>query len=95
MWLCKLNKVFANWNSSMPKVSMFLLKHEDEEAKMPFNVASYKGNETWNISSFGKTKVVFFIWLKTFKSECPCPLAITPQIKLEHASWFFFSFPFL
>jgi hypothetical protein len=30
----------------MPKVSMFLLKHEDEEAKMPFNVASYKGNET-------------------------------------------------
>jgi len=29
----------------MPKVSMFLLKHEDEEAKMPFKVASYKGRE--------------------------------------------------
>jgi len=29
----------------MPKVSMFLLKHEDEQAKMPFNVASYKGKE--------------------------------------------------
>jgi hypothetical protein len=29
----------------MPKVSMFLLKHEDEEAKMPFNVISYKSKE--------------------------------------------------
>ncbi len=42
MCLCKFNKDFANQNSWMPKVSMFLLKHEDEEAKMPFNVTSYK-----------------------------------------------------
>jgi hypothetical protein len=29
----------------MRKVSMVLLKHEDEKAKVPFNVASYKGKE--------------------------------------------------
>lgn len=57
MCLCKLNKVFANRDSWMPKVSMFLLKHEDEEAKMPFNVASYKCKEIWNISSFGKLRL--------------------------------------
>jgi len=64
MCLCKLNKVFANQDSWMPKVSMFLLKHEDEQAKMPFNVASYKGKEIWNISSFRKLRLSSSFGLK-------------------------------